>query len=339
MSPLLTISIPTYNRPAKLCARLVELLPQIGGREDVEIIVVDNASAEPSEGVIRAHFGGELPNGVQVRRNVVNVGLAANICRCFEHSSGLWTWILGDDDSVYPDALAKVLESLARDSDAAESTGIYCFSSGIDRNECAATVRTIEELFRGFESHLKFSNFLFISSKIFLTRAFRDRARLAYHYCYSLAPHLAVSLSILDGGLAVRYEEALIVDWKQPEEGQKWSCNLVAAGLPTLAEIHGAGQPVMKHLSAGLELMLWKPFLRGGVDYILFDDDRGPNYWFLMVLRLLPFLRGGRRVSACLLLILGLLVVAMPQSRPLLGKLLAGFRVRMSDEDLTNDRN
>lgn len=339
MSPLLTISIPTYNRPAKLCARLVELLPQVGGREDVEIIVVDNASTEPSEEAIRAHFGGELPHGVQVRRNVVNVGLAANICRCFEHSTGIWTWILGDDDSVYPDALEQVLKSLARDSDAPEPAGLYCFSSGIDRNECESTIRTIDELLRGFENHLKFSNFLFISSKIFLTRAFRDRARLAYHYCYSLAPHLAVSLSILDGGLAVRYEEGLIVDWKQPEEGQKWSCNLVAAGLPTLAEIHGAGRPVMKHLSVGLELMLWKPFLRGGVDYLLFDDDRGPNYWFLMVLRLLPFLRRGRRISACLLLLLGLAVVALPQSRPFMRKLLGGFRIRMTDEDLTNDRN
>jgi glycosyltransferase involved in cell wall biosynthesis len=339
MPPLLSITIPTYNRPEKLCQRLVELLPQIDGRDGVEIIVVDNASTVPSEEVIRSHFGGMLPQGVKVLRNAVNIGLAANICRCFEHSSGTWTWILGDDDSVCPNAIEHVLKVLSCDPDNQESVGLYCFSSGIDKNESRSTVSSIDELFKGLENQLKFSNFLFISSKVFLTRAFRERARLAYHYCYSLAPHLAVSLSLLEGGFTVRYEKELIVDWKQPEQGQKWSCTLVAAGLPTLAEIHGAGKSVRRHLSAGLELMLWKPFLRGGMDYILFDDERGPDYWFLIVLRVFPFLRGGRRASACLLMVLGGIVLSVPQTRPLLRILLGGFRIRMTDGDLTNDRN
>jgi glycosyltransferase involved in cell wall biosynthesis len=339
MQSLLSITIPTYNRPEKLCQRLVELLPQLDGNDGIEILVVDNASTVPSEEVIRSHFGGILPQGVNVLRNVVNIGLAANICRCFEHSSGTWTWILGDDDTVFPNALEHVLKAISCDLNNQASVGLYCFSSGIDQNESKSTIASIDELFKGLENQLKFSNFLFISSKVFLTKGFRDRARLAYHYCYTLAPHLAVSLSLLESGFTIQYERELIVGWRKPEQDQKWSCILVAAGLPTLAEIDGAAKSVRRHLASGLELMLWKPFLRGGINYILFDDQRGTDYWFLIFLRIFPFLRGGRRASACLLIVFGGIVVSLPLLRPLLRILLSGFRIRMIDEELTNDRN
>jgi hypothetical protein len=228
---------------------------------------------------------------------------------------------------------------LNRDEGGQDPVGLYCFSSGIDRNDRAAVIDSIEDLFAGFKDPLRFSNFLFISSKVFRTRAFQDRTRLAYHYCYSVAPHFAVALSMLKEGVKLAYESEWIVDWKQPAEGQKWSSNLVAAGLPTLSEIHGASKPVLDHLAAGLELMLWKPFLRGGIDYILFDEDRGVHYWYLMVLRLLPFLKGKRRISAVFLLILSGMVVAFPLTRGALRIVFGGFRIRMPDQDLKNDRN
>ncbi len=339
MPPLLTIAIPTFNRPGQLCARLSELLPQIADRQEVKVIIVDNASSQPSKDVIAAYFGGDVPADIEIIRNTTNIGLAANICRCFEHSTSIWTWILGDDDAVAPDAIGIVLETLSRKGEENDHVALFCFSSGIDRNAESENFSTIEELFSRFEDPLKFSNFLFISSKVFSTRRFLERARLAYHYCYSLAPHLAVSIAFLQDKLTVRYETGFVVDWKNPPEEQKWSCNLVAAGLPTLAEIPGAGEPLMRHLAPGLGLMLWKPFLRGGIDYVLFDDERGTHYWHLMLVRLIPFVRRTRRISALILLALSGLVIIAPWTRPLLRMLLGGVRIRMSDSDLINDRN
>ena len=101
MKPLLSITIPTYNRHECLARTLSVLKPQL--RDEVEIVVVDNNSS-PSARITVDDIFPQPTNNVRVICNDVNIGLCANILRCFEVASSDRIWVLSDDDSV--DALA-----------------------------------------------------------------------------------------------------------------------------------------------------------------------------------------------------------------------------------------
>jgi glycosyltransferase involved in cell wall biosynthesis len=108
--PLLSISIPTYNR-AKCLARLLAILQEQAANDPrVEIIVSDNASTDNTREVAEDF----LRRGMQFRyvRNPVNVGGDENIRRCYAMCGGKYAWVFGDDDVIAPGALGKILALL-----------------------------------------------------------------------------------------------------------------------------------------------------------------------------------------------------------------------------------
>src|SRR6478752_9952102 len=110
MPEILTVAIPTFDRPLRVCERIRELLPQLNG--SVKLLIIDNNSPDDVENYVRIAFP-DLPENVHFRRNRSNVGLAGNICRCIEYAESEWVWLLGDDDQVMPDAIAAITEALA----------------------------------------------------------------------------------------------------------------------------------------------------------------------------------------------------------------------------------
>jgi len=48
MRTALTIAIPTYNRPKELARTLMALLPQVEGRSNISLVIIDNASEPES---------------------------------------------------------------------------------------------------------------------------------------------------------------------------------------------------------------------------------------------------------------------------------------------------
>lgn len=108
--PLLSISIPTYNRAACLKKLLTILYEQASGDPRVELIVSDNASTDGTQKVAE-HF---LQMGMKFRyvRNEVNVGGDENVRRCYAIARGKYTWVFGDDDVLAPGALQRLLPIL-----------------------------------------------------------------------------------------------------------------------------------------------------------------------------------------------------------------------------------
>lgn len=107
--PNLTIYIPTYRRP-ELADLLASLEPQLV--PEVEVIIADNdGSAEPLAKALRS------PGRVTYIKHPRDIGGDANIVRAFTSGAAPWLWVIGDDDTVTPDALKWVLSEIHEDHD------------------------------------------------------------------------------------------------------------------------------------------------------------------------------------------------------------------------------
>jgi abequosyltransferase len=110
-SPLLSISIPTYNR-MKYLERLLTILYDEQSANDprVELIVSDNVSTDGTRAVVEDF----IRRGMKLRYvcNEINRGGDDNFCRCYSRMRGKYVWIVGDDDVIAPGALQKILSLL-----------------------------------------------------------------------------------------------------------------------------------------------------------------------------------------------------------------------------------
>ncbi|MEM6751426.1 MAG: glycosyltransferase [Cyanobacteria bacterium P01_C01_bin.38] len=104
--PLLSIIIPTYNRPHLLSRAVKSALAQT--RKDIEVIVVDDASTKPFE----------LPSHPHLRiiRQPENKGGAASRNLGAKLAKGRWISYLDDDDELLPHMAQVSLEALANTS-------------------------------------------------------------------------------------------------------------------------------------------------------------------------------------------------------------------------------
>lgn len=105
---ILELYIITYNRSVHLDNTLRQLVgcPFAG----FPITILDNCSEDDTKSVF-LNYQNQFPN-LSYIRNKINIGADANVLRAAELSSGLYTWILCDDDnydfSICDDVLAEL---------------------------------------------------------------------------------------------------------------------------------------------------------------------------------------------------------------------------------------
>jgi glycosyltransferase involved in cell wall biosynthesis len=114
MSIKLSITIPTYNRNEVLKENLEYLLPQLNA--NCELIILDNCSDIPVSETLSPLLANYENLNIRVIRNKLNIGICANILRCFEVCNGEWVWILGDFHPVFSNSV----EIITRDLDLKE---------------------------------------------------------------------------------------------------------------------------------------------------------------------------------------------------------------------------
>ena len=122
-SPLLSITIPTYNRAPFLGELLQALLPQLRNEPRAELVLSDNASTDETPELIARFQGLGLP--LRHLRNPANVGSDANFLRCLEEARGKYVWVLGDDDLLTPGAVGQLL-SLLEQGETPDGLGRPC---------------------------------------------------------------------------------------------------------------------------------------------------------------------------------------------------------------------
>lgn len=123
---LLTITIPTYNRPEKLKSQVRALLPQLSKK--VVLIIQDNCS----DYNLKELFSSSELHHFEIVKNRVNIGADANIAKAFEYCETKWLWTLSDDDIVLPDAVNTILK-LIQDGPNVLS---LCFNSQSEYKTC-----------------------------------------------------------------------------------------------------------------------------------------------------------------------------------------------------------
>jgi glycosyltransferase involved in cell wall biosynthesis len=123
--PLLSICIPTYNRADTLRQALDSILPQIAARNDVEIVVVDNASDGETPTLVRRYMQEQAR--VRYVQQPENVGFDRNIITCIEQARGKYVSLFGDDDIALPGAFERVLREVVTGKPAIICLNLYPF--------------------------------------------------------------------------------------------------------------------------------------------------------------------------------------------------------------------
>jgi glycosyltransferase involved in cell wall biosynthesis len=142
--PLVSVVIPTYDRPAYLRLAVASVLQQT--YPHLEIIVQDNASQQ-DPAVILAEF--DHPR-LRLARNARTIGQTANFLAGITQATGKYIALLGDDDVWQPDFIATLVAPMEADP---EIVVAFCDHDIIDCDGRLDTAET-EEVTRRFGRHV-----------------------------------------------------------------------------------------------------------------------------------------------------------------------------------------
>jgi abequosyltransferase len=113
----LSICIPTFNRAEFLDLLLRSIQDQLANLPCVvEIIVLDNASTDATQCVLRK-WSLILKNYLTVIYHKANIGGNLNIAEAAGSGFGRYVWVLGDDEILPEGALSKIVRYLRADLD------------------------------------------------------------------------------------------------------------------------------------------------------------------------------------------------------------------------------
>jgi glycosyltransferase involved in cell wall biosynthesis len=229
VAPILTIAIPTYNRNAKLNRSLAILLPQLN--DSVKLVILDNGSSVSVADTIDAQVASH--KSIRVLRNRQNLGVAANIIKCFEACDTEWMWLLGDDDVPNSDAVAQVLSDLADNSDCV----FLNYKSPIcaQRSQPFYTVGQ-EDMINKLDN---FGNLLFMSVGIYNLNKLAGDLRLTYQLSYCICPHMVYLISGIGehGKVGFLTKELHNLTLWDTTEAENWSWLSLSLYIPIMYEI------------------------------------------------------------------------------------------------------
>lgn len=239
---ILSIIIPSYNRPRALLETLKAIAPQCV-EHGIRIIVIDNSSPISAQSILLDNFSSSELQW-RVIRNPHNIGGNANLCRCFENCETPWMWLLGDDDSPRENAIETILKHI---SSAADYCCMINFGSSISDTYSIREMNDFSDVAKNTSDPKYFSNLLFISSSVFRIPMLVEHLPHAYHFSFSCAPQLILPfLAMSHQKSSILNSAEWIVDWNPPNQDkmEHWNTNLVTLGLGTLSD-----HPDLRHLN------------------------------------------------------------------------------------------
>jgi glycosyltransferase involved in cell wall biosynthesis len=109
---LLSIAIPTYNRPDKLSCLLDSILCQYSPGMSLEIVVSDNSPDRTTADLID-RYKCCLP--IRYVHHLRNIGGCRNFVFSVSASNASYCWLIGDDDMIVPGSISSILSVLSRE--------------------------------------------------------------------------------------------------------------------------------------------------------------------------------------------------------------------------------
>lgn len=112
-TPLLSITIPTYNRPDMLMRALASVTTTTPAalQHATELVVSDNSTDDRSE-IVYKQLTRDWRGPTMYRRNFDAPGMVGNFNSCIEVASGRFVLILHDDDALMRSAVADLHAAL-----------------------------------------------------------------------------------------------------------------------------------------------------------------------------------------------------------------------------------
>lgn len=111
MDKLLSICIPTYNRAVCLQECLESILLSAKGFEDkIEINILDNASRDNTEEVVRKYQ--TRYKFINYEKRINTASSNENIFKAASLGTGSYIWVFGDDDKVASTAVSKIIKRI-----------------------------------------------------------------------------------------------------------------------------------------------------------------------------------------------------------------------------------
>ena len=111
---LLSVCIPTFNRPLSLANCLNSLYHQKNiNKKDFEVCISDNCSKYNITKVIRP-FKKRL--NIKFQKNKKNIGFAMNLLKVSLMAKGKFIWFLGDDDLVVNNSISYIIKLIKKNS-------------------------------------------------------------------------------------------------------------------------------------------------------------------------------------------------------------------------------
>ena len=144
-SPLVSVVIPTYDRPGYLKQALTSVLRQT--YQNMEILVADDCSPESPRAMIEAMGDARI----RLYRQALNRGVGQNATHALVKAQGKYIACLNDDDLWEPDFLAKLVPCLEQHPEASVA---FCDYSVIDAGGQINPEKTKEQSRREGRNHL-----------------------------------------------------------------------------------------------------------------------------------------------------------------------------------------
>ena len=110
---LLSICIPTFNRPENLLNCLNSLSKQ-KSRDKFEVCISDNCSNVNIKKLITPY---KKKLNINFKKNKKNLGFAMNVLKVSLQAKGEFIWFLGDDDLVTKNSISYLLNLIKKNKD------------------------------------------------------------------------------------------------------------------------------------------------------------------------------------------------------------------------------
>ncbi len=318
--PILTIAIPTFNRPKEVLARVIELLPQL--TLEVELLILDNHSEEIVEDIIRKNCTLH-DKRVTFIRNSVNIGGAGNVCRCFEVAKTKWMWMLGDDDRTDSDAVRNIIAEISKQGANPNLAGFSC-SSGITDFEADFAIKDIKSLCAEISRPQGLANLLFISSQVYNIPKISKYIRFGYMAMSSYGPHLVMILRAIEEGATWNLAKFRSVHFVAPAIGSSWAPQQASLGFPLLLDSVKEVGLLSSALQQSFPALLSEIGLKRGLPVILHGTrdslKTSEQYYF----RTSPYMKGIAFYKSAFLAVAARILYSQPRFHQLLKKIVLG---------------
>jgi glycosyltransferase involved in cell wall biosynthesis len=243
--PVLTVVVPTFERPVEMALAVTSIADQVDASLDgkVEIIITDNASGPETEMVLKQLA--ETYPFISYYVHAQNEGGDYQIFSAPHRARGRWTWVFGDDDFLGPGALKPIVALLETEQPGFVTLNRQVWNKTLDQCLTPSKHDLPDLRFDSFLELLRlfgFDQLSFLTSQIYLTEAACKVDTETYFTSHCRYCQLAYYLEACHDLTAYYMSQPYVWHRWDPGAGQ-----IHAANFHHLATLH----PVLVQYAAG----------------------------------------------------------------------------------------